>query len=115
MFFENEIAPAEEIPGLPDGEAHVDKRQLEAALQLIDSITEKWDPSKYSDEYAAKVEKLVEEKVSGGEVTTELAAAPEEGGQVVDLLDALRRSVAEKPREKRPQRAKKRRTHRKAG
>jgi DNA end-binding protein Ku len=119
MFFENEIVDAKEIPALPTREAHVDKRQLQAALQLIDSMAQKFDPSKYTDEYAAKVQALVEEKVSGGEVTAELAPA-EEGGKVVDLLDALRRSVAQKQeapaRARQPQRpATKRRTHRKTG
>jgi DNA end-binding protein Ku len=99
MFFENEIVPETEVAGLPSGKhAHTDKKQLDAALQLIESMTMKWDPSKYKDEYAEKVEALIEEKVSGGEVTSDLVpAAAEEGGKVVDLLEALRRSVAQKP------------------
>ena len=53
-------------------------------------MTVKWDPSKYRDEYAEKVDALVKEKLSGGEVTTELSVPR---GEVVDLMTALKKSV----------------------
>jgi DNA end-binding protein Ku len=122
MFFENEVVSADEVAGLPEvkKQAQVDNKQLDAALQLIDQMTVGWDPSKYSDEYAEKVEHLIEEKIAGGEVSVpeEVAAAEEGGGKVVDLLEALRRSVKQPEAEKearRPKRARggatKRRTH----
>jgi DNA end-binding protein Ku len=98
MFYASEIVDASAVPGLPEGRrAQVDKRQLEAAQQLVASMTMKLDPSKYRDEYAAQVEQLVEEKLAGGEVTAAVEpAAAGEGGQVVDLLTALKRSLAQK-------------------
>jgi DNA end-binding protein Ku len=91
LFYQEELAA---LPAIP--ELHVDKRQLAMASQLIDSMAMKWDPAQYHDEYAEKVQKLIEEKLEGGEVTTELGA-PEEG-KVVDLMEALKKSVAGAPR-----------------
>jgi DNA end-binding protein Ku len=95
MFFADEIVDASEIPGLPQGKAAtVDKRQAEAAAQLIDSMTVAWDPTQYTDEYTEKVEQVIEAKVSSGEITETLALPEEGGGKVVNLLDALKKSVA---------------------
>jgi DNA end-binding protein Ku len=91
LFYESETVAAEKIEDLPERPAHVDQRQLDTALQLIDAMTEKWDPSKYRDSYAEKVEKLVEKKLSGGKVV-----APAEVGEaapVIDLMAALKRSL----------------------
>jgi DNA end-binding protein Ku len=95
MFFGNEIVDAREIPGAPHGKsAHVDKKQLQMAERLIDSMTTKWDPDRYRDDYSERVKEIIAKKVSGGEIIeAPAAAAGERGGQVVDLLDALRRSV----------------------
>jgi DNA end-binding protein Ku len=103
MFFESEIVDAHDIAELPAQKdtAHVDKRQLATALQLVESMTVKWEPAKYRDVYAEQVDKLVKEKVSGGEVTAELPAQ-KEGGQVVDLMEALKKSVAQTARQEPP-------------
>ena len=90
MYFPSEIVKTNEIPGV--GKGHVDKRQAEMARQLIESMSSKFDPDKYKDEYSNKVKHVIEQKIEGGEVVESLAPA-EEGGKVVNLLDALRRSV----------------------
>jgi DNA end-binding protein Ku len=91
MFYAHEIAQPDEIPGA--GKAQVDNKQLEMAEQLIAAMTGGFDPARYQDDYTAKVEKIIEQKIAGGEVVESLAPAQAEG-QVVDLLEALRRSVA---------------------
>ncbi|HEX9101812.1 MAG TPA: Ku protein [Polyangia bacterium] len=97
MYFDAEIVDAKELPGVPHGKAaHVDKRQLEVAEQLVDSMTIAWEPARYRDEYAAKVKEVIERKIAGGEVVEApaLPAAAEGGARAVDLLEALRKSVA---------------------
>ena len=96
MYFDAEIVDASEIPGVKHGKvAHVDRKQVEMAEQLVESMTIAWDPARYKDEYAAKVKHVIEEKIEGGEIVESLAPAAAEGGaKVVDLLDALKRSVA---------------------
>jgi DNA end-binding protein Ku len=92
MYFDAEIVDAGEIPGVT--KAHVDKKQLEVAEQLVESMSIAWQPERYKDEYSAKVKKVIEEKIEGGEVVESPALPAAEGGaQVVDLLAALRQSV----------------------
>jgi DNA end-binding protein Ku len=93
MFYGDEIVDAKQVLGVPHARA-VDKKQLAIAEQLVDSMTTSWDPSHYHDDYAEKVERLIEEKVRGGQVIEAPLEPAAEGGKVVDLLDALRKSVA---------------------
>ena len=46
-------------------------RELTLALQIIDSLSDKWDPAKYQDTFRERVMKLVEEKAKGGEIAVE--------------------------------------------
>jgi DNA end-binding protein Ku len=92
MYFPSEIVKTQEIPGV--GKGHVDKKQAEMAQQLIASMTSRFDPEQYKDEYAAKVKRVIEEKIDGGDVVESLAPDAEGDGKVVNLLEALRRSVA---------------------
>ncbi len=92
MFYANEIAKTDEIPGVK--KAHADKRQMHMAQELVESMTSKWEPSRYKDEYTARLKHMIEEKIETGEVVESPLVPSEEQGTVVDLLDALRRSVA---------------------
>src|SRR5262249_39317301 len=96
MFFPDEVRDARELPDLPKAGAATSAargRELTLALQIIDSLSGKWDPAKYQDTFREPVLKLVEEKAKGGEIAVE--PEPEGGGgQVVDLLAALKASLA---------------------
>lgn len=91
MFFADEIRePSSQIEVEPTGEAPK-PRELETAIALIESLSAKWDPTKYHDRYRASVEELIEAKLAGEEVVT---GRPKEADtNVVDLMEALRRSV----------------------
>jgi DNA end-binding protein Ku len=72
--------------------AEVKDAELKLAQQLIESqASEAFDPAAYTDEVRARVEAAVQQKVEGHEIT--LAEAPEGGGQVIDLMEALRASL----------------------
>lgn len=75
-----------------DEDAKATPKELEMARLLIDQLAGDFDPDDYEDDYAKAVEALVRAKVEGGEVRAP-APAPEETGEVVDLLAALARSV----------------------
>ncbi|GAA1920321.1 non-homologous end joining protein Ku [Nocardioides marmoribigeumensis] len=68
------------------------KQELKMAQMLLETLAGDFDPADFEDDYAEAVEKLVEAKRQGGEVTR---TKPEEAssGEVVDLLAALQRSV----------------------
>ena len=77
---------------------HMDVKdaELKLAKQLIDQQTSaRFDPTQYRDEVTERVQAAVQRKVEGEEIT--LAEAPETGGaQVIDLMEALRASLAKK-------------------
>ncbi len=66
--------------------------EVAMAHLLVDSMAGDFDPADYEDEYRVNLEALVQAKLAGGQVT-QAPAAPDEAGQVVDLLAALQRSV----------------------
>src|SRR2546430_5584105 len=70
--------------------------ELKLAKQLIEQqASDKFDPSAYTDEVRDRVETAIQKKVEGQEIT--MAAAPEQGAQVIDLMEALRASLEKKP------------------
>lgn len=67
----------------------------EVAQQLIGFMSTDWDHSRYHDTYQERIAALIERKAAGGdEIVTE--RAPEPAEKVAGLLEALRRSVAER-------------------
>ena len=71
------------------------------SAQLVSSFEADFTPEDYEDEYQVQLRKLVEAKLEAGETVDTAAtfgeAAEEEGegAEVVDLMEALKRSVAE--------------------
>jgi DNA end-binding protein Ku len=83
-------------------EAPVRDTELALAKQLIAQISSKvFDPTAYEDEVRKRVEAAVQKKVEGEEIAIS-PSAPETGGQVIDLMEALRASL-EKTTPKRAQ------------
>jgi DNA end-binding protein Ku len=93
MHYADEIRdPVAEIDALP-GDVAVNPRELGAAQQLIETLGLDWDPNEYKDEYQERLSELVEAKLHGeGLVGGE--KPPPAATNVVDLMDALERSIA---------------------
>jgi DNA end-binding protein Ku len=69
--------------------------ELKLAQQLISQLaSDTFDPAGYTDEVRARIEAAVQKKVEGQEIT--MTEAPEGGGQVIDLMEALRASLDKK-------------------
>lgn len=80
-------------------EKSVDPDELSLAKQLIDGKTSKFDPGDYKDDYEAAVKKLVDAKRKGKPLPAPEPGAPRP--KVVNIMDALRGSLAEaKPKHK---------------
>ena len=94
MLFADEVVPASEVDGANSKDASVSKREVDMAAQIIDSLTAEWDPTKYHDTYREEVLKLLKKKAEGKEIVVE-EEAPDEDGQVLDLMAALEASLAE--------------------
>ncbi len=99
----DQIRPAGElsIPVASD----LNDKELSIASQLVEAMTEPWQPDKYEDSFKAEIMVLVDEKAQTGHLET--VAQPETDtaamGEVIDLTALLRRSLqARKSGEEKP-------------
>ena len=95
MRFENELVPPEEI-SFPDAEQQkVRPQELAMAEQLIGNLAEPFDPSKYHDEYEAKLKALLKAKLKGKKIPEEDDDDEKpEKTKVIDLVARLQESLA---------------------
>ena len=77
-----------------DGSKKVDDRELKIATQLVDSLTTKFKPEKYHDEYREKVLELIEKKAHGENIVTRPEAEEKTPRRGSDLIAALEASLA---------------------
>ncbi len=93
MYFADEVRDFGEID--KGQSAKIREGELELAQRLIDELShEEFKPDQYQDDYRLRVLDLVNSKVEGKEVT---AVGPEvQRAQVIDLMDALKQSLAKR-------------------
>ena len=91
MMWPDEIRKPD-FAGLDAAEAEAKPAELKMAKMLVDTLAGDFEASEYEDDYRGAVEALVQAKLEGGEVKR-APEAKESGGEVVDLLAALQRSV----------------------
>ncbi|WP_134662380.1 MULTISPECIES: non-homologous end joining protein Ku [Amycolatopsis] len=90
LHYAAEVRNADDVPQLP-AKAKTNQKELDLAVKLIDAMTEPWKPDEFRDTYRERVEELIEAKRAGNTVTP--AAEPEQPTKVVDLMEALAKSV----------------------
>lgn len=72
------------------------KRELSMARALVEQLTEKWDPERYTDDYRSALMKLIDAKVKSGGKELPTAARPaKRATSEIDLAEVLRRSLRE--------------------
>jgi len=92
LHYADEVRSASDVP--LDG-ADVREQELALAMQLVGQISsDSFRPEAYEDEVRKRTEELIQRKVEGQEIT--LAPAQPAGAQVIDLLEALKASLAKK-------------------
>lgn len=95
LRYEKEVKDSKEIfSSIPN--VKVDKEMLELATELIERKSSAFHPEKFKSHYLTALKDLIDEKRKKGKVT---AASDEELGgtsNVIDLMDALRKSVAKR-------------------
>jgi len=89
MFWPDEVRQADF--GGVDVTTDVRDQELTMARQLIDSLTSEWAPEQFSDAYRDALLQIVEAKLNGQEIEV---VEPEQAATVVDLMEALKASVA---------------------
>jgi len=90
MFYSNEIRDAESVS---TDKVELKDQEKKLAQQLIESLAAPFDPQKYRDEYMENVKGMIAAKLKGQEVTQ---AAQPHMAPVIDLMEALKKSLAEK-------------------
>jgi len=89
MYWPDEIREADF--GGVDVSAKVRPNELEMAQTLIENLTADWDPIEFKDDYREALLRVVEAKINGEEIEI---VEPEPTAKVVDLMEALKASVA---------------------
>lgn len=72
-----------------------DKEMIELALQLIEKKSGPFNPEKFQDHYATALRDLVQEKLKGHKIIAPHEDARPQGSNVVDLMEALKRSIGQ--------------------
>jgi len=90
MFYTNEIRAAESVP---TDKVEVKDQEKKLALQLIESLAAPFEPQKYRDEYQENVRGMIAAKLKGQQITE---VAQPHMAPVIDLMEALKKSLAEK-------------------
>ncbi len=91
LLYKDEVRPISEVP---IEEAEVKEPELKLAVQLVEQIaSDEFRPENYEDEVRKRYHEAIQKKVEGQEIT----AAPEAPrAQIVDLMEALKASLAAK-------------------
>src|SRR5947199_3427585 len=90
MYFQDEIRQVEEFR---TDTSLVKDKELAMAKMLISSLEADFEPQKYHDEYRLNLQRMIESKIEGKKV---VAAPSEHVAPVIDIMEALKRSLAEK-------------------
>jgi DNA end-binding protein Ku len=90
LHYADELKSFSEVPL---GEGEVKDAELELAIQLVEqAASDSFDPTKFQDDVRSRILELIEKKIEGEDITQ---AEPEEPkGQIIDIMDALKASLA---------------------
>ena len=110
MHFAEELADASKLKVPKKNEPG--KREMDMAKSLIDSMSSKWNPDEYKDDYREALMDVIEEKVeSGGKEIEEKPKPKKTPSKVIDLVAVLQKSLEENKGTKKKSRAKRTTTH----
>ncbi|MCD2443559.1 Ku protein [Agromyces sp. SYSU K20354] len=99
LLWSDEVRAAE-FPSL-DEAVKISPKELDLSKQLVDSLVNDFEPDQYVDEYQQELRTLIAAKLEQGEAIDTAATfgeqpEQEKGGEVIDLMEALRQSIAAK-------------------
>jgi DNA end-binding protein Ku len=93
MHFPHELVDVSEFKAPTKTSAT--KSEIRMAEQLIESMTSKWQPEEYTDDYREALEKLIEEKIEHGDKAAPAPSMKKRPSNVVDLVSVLKESIKE--------------------
>jgi DNA end-binding protein Ku len=96
LFFAEDIRPRAEIDDAV-GETEVSDPELDMARQLVSSLVGEFVPEEFENVYRGELRAMLEAKLEGKEITL---PEPAPAAPVIDLMDALKQSVAQAKKSK---------------
>jgi len=94
MRFHDEVRPTKDVPNASGKSTKPAKKELDAAVALIEALGADWEPDKYEDQYRKRLQKVVDQKKQGQTIDV-----GDDGGEVPsavpDLMAALEQSLAD--------------------
>lgn len=69
------------------------KPEVAMAMKLVESMTEKWQPEKYKDDYREALEEMIEDKIEHGGKQITTKPRPKNTSNVIDLVSVLKKSL----------------------
>jgi DNA end-binding protein Ku len=97
MYYAEEVR---EVEGFGAPEVELKDAEVKVAHQLINALAADWDPEKYHDTFQENLKKLIQTKLEGGTIAE--VEKPKKLAPVVDLMSALKESLAQMEGKKKP-------------
>jgi DNA end-binding protein Ku len=103
LFHADEVRPVSEVPA-PDSLAKA--AELKLARELVGQLSsERFAPDRYEDEVRKRIRELIDQKVEGGQIRAAPEARPP--AKVIDLMEALKASLAKRGEKERAEKVEK--------
>ncbi|MGH3052060.1 MAG: Ku protein [Gaiellaceae bacterium] len=103
LYYSEDIRPRKEIDELVS-ETDVQEAELGMARELVENLVGEYDPDDYANEYRNELRAMLDAKLAGKEIAR---PEPVTVAPVIDLMDALKQSVAQASKDKAPPKRKK--------
>jgi DNA end-binding protein Ku len=108
LYDANELRNFEDIAKAENSK--LSDKEIGLGADLIENMSDEFNPEKYRNEYRERVQAMLEEKSKGGEITVAAPEAPQRA-QIIDLMQALKQSIEKaKPKQKAAPAQRKRKT-----
>lgn len=91
MHFADELVDLQEL-NIPAARAPRG-REIDMAKALVEQMTEKWDPARYTDDYTSALMAMIKDKIAHGGKVTAAPKAARKGTNVIDLAAVLQESL----------------------
>ncbi len=108
LRYPNEVRNIKDVPNLKE-EEEADEEELKLANMLIETMSKKFGEIKLEDKYNDALKDVIQGKIDGNEVVTSVEEEPE----VVDIMTALKASIDQAKKEKKPMKKAKQKSEKK--
>jgi len=97
MYYAEEVR---EVEGFGAPEVELKEAEVKVAHQLIEALAAEWEPEKFHDNFQDNLKNLIQTKLEGGKIAE--VEKPKKLAPVVDLMSALKQSLAQMEGKKKP-------------